>query len=111
KTVATVTAGSRREPKRTPSPATGLQQLAFRRNPAIRHPRRPPPPGYPAGSVFSGVSDLNTRLALALAVSLGVALPAYSLTADAAAGQTAQQANPFFAESPLPLHYPQFDRI
>jgi len=54
---------------------------------------------------------LNTRLALALAVSLGVALPAYSLAANAAAGQTAQQANPFFAESPLPLHYPQFDRI
>jgi len=54
---------------------------------------------------------LNTRLALALAVSLGVALPAYSLAANAATGQTAQQANPFFAESPLPLHYPQFDRI
>ncbi|HBN52924.1 MAG TPA: dipeptidyl carboxypeptidase II [Stenotrophomonas sp.] len=54
---------------------------------------------------------MNTRLALALAVSLGVALPAYSLTANAAAGQAAQQANPFFAESPLPLHYPQFDRI
>nr|WP_054665332.1 M3 family metallopeptidase [Stenotrophomonas acidaminiphila] len=54
---------------------------------------------------------MNTRLALALAVSLGVALPAYSLTAIAATGQTAQQANPFFAESPLPLHYPQFDKI
>ena len=54
---------------------------------------------------------MNTRLALALAVSLGVALPAYSLAANAATGQTAQQANPFFAESPLPLHYPQFDRI
>jgi len=54
---------------------------------------------------------LNTRLALALAVSLGVAVPAYSLAANAATGQTAQQANPFFAESPLPLHYPQFDKI
>lgn len=54
---------------------------------------------------------MNTRLALALAVSLGVALPAYSLTANAATGQSAQQANPFFAESPLPLHFPQFDRI
>ncbi|NCT87522.1 M3 family metallopeptidase [Stenotrophomonas acidaminiphila] len=54
---------------------------------------------------------MNTRLALALAVSLGVALPAYSLAANAATGQTAQQANPFFAESPLPLHYPQFDKI
>ncbi len=54
---------------------------------------------------------MNTRLALALAVSLGVAVPAYSLAANAATGQTAQQANPFFAESPLPLHYPQFDKI
>lgn len=54
---------------------------------------------------------MNTRLALALAVSLGVAVPAYSLAANAATGQTAQQANPFFAESPLPLHYPQFDKV
>jgi len=54
---------------------------------------------------------LNTRLALALAATLGLALPAYSLTANAATTQSAQQANPFFAESPLPLHYPQFDKI
>ena len=54
---------------------------------------------------------MNTRLALALAVSLGLALPAYSLTANAAGSQSAQQANPFFSESPLPLHYPQFDKI
>jgi len=54
---------------------------------------------------------LNTRLALALAATLGLALPAYSLTATAATTQSAQQANPFFAESPLPLHYPQFDKI
>jgi len=60
---------------------------------------------------FSGVSALNTRLALALAATLGLALPAYSLTANAATTQSAQQANPFFAESPLPLHYPQFDKI
>jgi len=53
---------------------------------------------------------LNTRLALALAVSLGLAAPAYSPAADAAS-RTAEQANPFFAESPLPLHYPQFDKI
>jgi len=53
---------------------------------------------------------LNTRLALALAVSLGLAAPAYSPAADAAT-QAAEQANPFFAESPLPLHYPQFDKI
>jgi len=54
---------------------------------------------------------LNTRLALALAATLGLALPAYSQAATTATTQTAQQANPFFAESPLPLHYPQFDKI
>ncbi|MBD9537631.1 M3 family metallopeptidase [Stenotrophomonas sp. STM01] len=54
---------------------------------------------------------MNTRLALALAATLGLALPAYSVTAHAATAQTAQQANPFFAESTLPLHYPQFDKI
>ena len=54
---------------------------------------------------------MNTRLALALAVSLGLAAPAYSPAADAATAQSATQANPFFAESPLPLHYPQFDKI
>ena len=52
-----------------------------------------------------------TRLALALAATLGLALSAYSVTAHAATAQTAQQANPFFAESTLPLHYPQFDKI
>jgi hypothetical protein len=31
--------------------------------------------------------------------------------ATPAASTTAQQANPFFAESPLPLHFPQFDKI
>jgi len=54
---------------------------------------------------------LNTRLALALAATLGLALPAYSQAATTATTQSAQQANPFFAESPLPLHYPQFDKI
>ncbi|MNM50040.1 Peptidyl-dipeptidase dcp [compost metagenome] len=54
---------------------------------------------------------MNTRLALALAATLGLALPAYSVTANAAATQSAEQANPFFAESPLPLHFPQFDKI
>ncbi len=54
---------------------------------------------------------MNTRLALALAATLGLALPAYSQAATTAATQSAQQANPFFAESPLPLHYPQFDKI
>jgi hypothetical protein len=45
-------------------------------------------------------------------MSLGLALPAFSAgAATPAASTTAQQANPFFAESPLPLHFPQFDKI
>lgn len=52
---------------------------------------------------------MTTRLALALALSLGLSAPAYTLAAPAAAAVPAS--NPFFAESPLPLHYPQFDRI
>ena len=54
---------------------------------------------------------MTTRLALAVAVTLGLALPAYSAVAAAPAAANAQQANPFFADSPLPLHYPQFDKI
>jgi len=54
---------------------------------------------------------MTTRLALALAATLGLAMPAYANAATPAASQAATQANPFFAESPLPLHYPQFDRI
>lgn len=53
---------------------------------------------------------MTTRLALALAATLGLAMPAYSQAATPST-QTAQAANPFFAESPLPLHYPQFDKI
>jgi peptidyl-dipeptidase Dcp len=53
---------------------------------------------------------LTTRLALALAASLGIAMPSYSIAATATT-QAAPSANPFFAQSPLPLHYPQFDRI
>ncbi|KAF1722566.1 M3 family metallopeptidase [Pseudoxanthomonas wuyuanensis] len=53
---------------------------------------------------------MTTRLAIALAATLGLAMPAYSQAATPAS-QTAQAANPFFAESPLPLHYPQFDKI
>ncbi|RNF85281.1 M3 family metallopeptidase [Montanilutibacter psychrotolerans] len=52
-------------------------------------------------------------LALAVALALSAAaLPAFaqsSATTDTAV--TAQAANPFFNESPLPLHYPQFDKI
>ena len=54
---------------------------------------------------------MTTRLALAVAVTLGLALPAYSAVAATPAANAAQQANPFFADSPLPLHYPQFDKI
>lgn len=53
---------------------------------------------------------MNHRLALALAASLGLAMPAYAST-GAPAAQSVQQANPLFRESPLPLHYPQFDKI
>ncbi|XMA00296.1 M3 family metallopeptidase [[Pseudomonas] boreopolis] len=53
---------------------------------------------------------MTTRLALALAVSLGLTMPSYSIAAPTAV-QAADQANPFFEESPLPLHYPQFDRV
>ncbi|MGV8960334.1 MAG: M3 family metallopeptidase [Stenotrophomonas sp.] len=54
---------------------------------------------------------MTTRLALAVAVTLGLALPAYSASAATATTQAAEQANPFFAESTLPLHFPQFDKI
>ena len=52
---------------------------------------------------------MNHRLALALAASLGLAMPAFAIAATPAAQNL--QANPFFHESPLPLHYPQFDKI
>lgn len=54
---------------------------------------------------------MTTRLALALAASLGLAMPAYSQAAAPASTEAAQASNPFFSESPLPLHYPQFDKI
>lgn len=55
-------------------------------------------------------------LALALAVALAAtAAPAVSQAAPAASRATSTSSkaavNPFFAPSPLPLHYPQFDRI
>ncbi|UUE98762.1 M3 family metallopeptidase [Xanthomonas hortorum pv. pelargonii] len=53
---------------------------------------------------------MTTRLAFALAASLGLAMPSHSIAAPAAT-QAATQANPFFADSTLPLHYPQFDKI
>ena len=55
---------------------------------------------------------MTTRLALALAASLGLAMPAYAQQAAApAAAEAVKAANPFFQDSPLPLHYPQFDKI
>ena len=54
---------------------------------------------------------MTTRLALALAATLGLAMPAYAEAAPQGATEAAKAANPFFAESPLPLHYPQFDKI
>ncbi|MBB4129445.1 M3 family metallopeptidase [Xanthomonas sp. 3075] len=53
---------------------------------------------------------MTTRLAFALAASLGLAMPSYSIAAPATT-QAAAHANPFFADSTLPLHYPQFDKI
>jgi len=51
---------------------------------------------------------MTTRLALALALALGTTMPAYAQTTPTAASPAA---NPFASESPLPLHYPQFDKI
>ncbi len=55
-------------------------------------------------------------LALALTAALAVAAPACSKTeapvnAPAAAPAPAAEANPFFAQSTLPLQYPAFDKI
>ncbi|MBB1059454.1 M3 family metallopeptidase [Lysobacter spongiae] len=49
-------------------------------------------------------------LALAMAVAV-VAIPAHAQSADTGAAMTPQSSNPFMSESPLPLHYPQFDKI
>ena len=51
---------------------------------------------------------MNTRLAIALAMSLGLSSLAFAGTGP---GQERLPANPFYAESQLPLHYPPFDRI
>jgi peptidyl-dipeptidase Dcp len=60
----------------------------------------------------------KTGLSLALAVALGLGAtacspgtaPAASTDTDTAAAPASQD-NPFFEQSPLDLHYPQFDRI
>ena len=50
---------------------------------------------------------------LALALALVLAAPSIHAQAQEAStvADQARQTNPFFSESPLPLHYPQFDRI
>ncbi len=54
---------------------------------------------------------MKHRLALAVAIALASAhAPALAQNANAPSA-TVNQANPFFADSPLPLNYPQFDRI
>ncbi len=53
-------------------------------------------------------------LALAVAIALTAVAPAYAAPASpqhANADAPVTQVNPFFADSPLPLHYPQFDKI
>ena len=75
----------------------------------------------PLGLVFTidtRESTMRHPLALALAALLATA-PLYAQAQDPSPVSvpppiaTAPQAqdNPFFQESPLPLHYPQFDRI
>jgi len=55
-------------------------------------------------------------LALAVAMALAATAPAHAQTTNskdstATATQQAMTQNPFFADSPLALHYPQFDKI
>jgi len=55
---------------------------------------------------------MKHRLALAVAVALAsAAAPALAQTSNAAPTAVNDQANPLLADSPLPLHYPQFDKI
>jgi peptidyl-dipeptidase Dcp len=58
---------------------------------------------------------MNHPLALAVAMALAATAPAQAATSphtsDQAVSSTPQSSNPFFAPSPLPLHYPQFDKI
>lgn len=55
-------------------------------------------------------------LALALAVAIAATAPTYAKnpqagTAVSAQAESSKGTNPFFADSPLSLHYPQFDQI
>src|SRR5690606_33637240 len=89
--------------------------------------REPTPPARCALSFVTGAGagpratlapsrpDGDNPMKHPLAMALALALAATSLHAQAQdatpVAATAEQSNPFFAESPLPLHYPQFDRI
>jgi len=77
---------------------------------------RPEPLGL-AFTFFSRESTMRHPLALALAAVLAAA-PFHATAQDASpvsvpspAAAPQAQDNPFFQQSPLPLHYPQFDRI
>jgi len=50
-------------------------------------------------------------LAAALAIALAIAAPAHAQDTAMPQAAVAATADPFAADSPLPLHYPQFDRI
>jgi peptidyl-dipeptidase Dcp len=50
-------------------------------------------------------------LALALAIALTAAAPLSAQTHSHAVSHSKSASNPFLADSPLPLHYPQFDKI
>lgn len=96
---------------RSPSPVDHIRQLAALRpcSHAVCH--TPVPRGWISlGGSHFGATLLTTRLAFALAASLGLAMPSYSIAAPTST-QAATQANPFFADSTLPLHYPPFDKI
>jgi peptidyl-dipeptidase Dcp len=85
--------------------------------PAFRHGLATPPSGS-LGPLFVQEKPMKHPLSLALAAVLAATLPACAYqtanTADPVTTQTAPASaysGIFSADSPLPLHYPQFDRI
>ncbi len=55
---------------------------------------------------------MKHRLALALAIAIAIPACTPAVKSDMpASSQQAQASNPFFADSTLPLQYPQFDKI
>jgi peptidyl-dipeptidase Dcp len=54
---------------------------------------------------------MTSRLALTLAIGLALAGGTFAADARAETAAATTAANPFFQDSPLPLHYPQFDQI